>query len=53
MDRSDVQAWLDRYIEAWRSGDANDIAELFGEDVAYRYNPYFPSRGGYAAVTPS
>jgi ketosteroid isomerase-like protein len=55
MDRSDVQAWLDRYIEAWRSGDANDIAELFGEDVAYRYNPYFPEsrwlRGRYAVVS--
>lgn len=40
MNRSDVQAWLDRYVEAWRANDANLIARLFSEDATYRYQPY-------------
>ena len=39
MDRADAQAWLDRYVSAWLSYDANDIAALFSEDVCYRYHP--------------
>jgi ketosteroid isomerase-like protein len=39
VDRADAQAWLDRYVAAWLSYDANDIAALFAEDVAYRYHP--------------
>jgi ketosteroid isomerase-like protein len=40
MNGSDVQAWLDRYIEAWRSNDAGAIAALFTEDAVYRYRPW-------------
>jgi ketosteroid isomerase-like protein len=40
MNRSDVQTWLDRYIDAWRSSESDQIAELFSEDAVYRYNPY-------------
>ena len=39
MDRADAQAWLDRYVSAWLSYDANDIAALFSEDISYRYQP--------------
>ncbi len=39
MDERLVQTWLDRYIEAWRTGDAVAIAELFGRDAEYRYHP--------------
>ena len=39
MDHADAQAWLDQYVAAWLSYDANDIAALFAEDVAYRYHP--------------
>jgi hypothetical protein len=39
VDRADAQAWLDRYVSAWLSYDANDIAALFSEDVCYRYHP--------------
>ena len=38
MDRAAAQAWLDRYVSAWLSYDANDIAELFTDDVTYRYH---------------
>ena len=40
MNRDDVQAWLDRYVEAWRSSDADEVAALFAADAVYRYRPY-------------
>lgn len=40
VDRVGAQRWLERYIEAWRSNDRHQIADLFSEDVAYRYHPY-------------
>jgi hypothetical protein len=40
MTRDDVQRWLDRYIDAWRSNDRAAIEALFTEDAAYRYRPY-------------
>jgi uncharacterized protein (TIGR02246 family) len=42
MDRSAVQAWLDRYVDAWRSYDPDAIGALFAEDATYRYHPYDP-----------
>jgi ketosteroid isomerase-like protein len=40
MNRSDVQAWLDRYVDAWRANDAAMIEALFSDDAVYRYRPY-------------
>jgi ketosteroid isomerase-like protein len=40
VNRADVQAWLDRYVEAWRSNDRDQIASLFTEDAVYRYRPW-------------
>jgi uncharacterized protein (TIGR02246 family) len=40
MNRADLQAWLDRYVEAWRTNDADQVASLFTEDAVYRYRPY-------------
>jgi hypothetical protein len=40
MNRTDVQGWLDRYIEAWRANDAAAISALFSGDATYRYRPY-------------
>lgn len=42
MDRSAVQAWLDRYVEAWLSYDPEQIGSLFGANATYRYHPYDP-----------
>jgi hypothetical protein len=39
MDRETAQQWLDRYVSAWMSYDPDAIAQLFSEDVAYRYHP--------------
>jgi ketosteroid isomerase-like protein len=51
MTHDDVQAWLDRYIQAWQSYDKGQIAALFSEDAEYRYHPYDePLRGRDAIV---
>ena len=39
MTRDEVQAWLDRYIAAWASYDADTIGELFTADAVYRFHP--------------
>jgi ketosteroid isomerase-like protein len=40
VNHDTAQAWLDRYLAAWKSYDAGDIAGLFSEDVRYRFYPY-------------
>ena len=40
MTHAEVQAWLDRYVAAWRSNDAAQIGDLFSEDARYRYYAY-------------
>lgn len=34
-----VQEWLDRYLDAWRSYDRGEIEALFTEDATYRHLP--------------
>jgi hypothetical protein len=51
MTRDDVQAWLDGYVEAWRTYDPERIGALFTEDAEYRYHPWDePVRGREAIV---
>lgn len=40
MDRESADAWLDAYVEAWRTYEPEQIRALFSDDVAYRYLPY-------------
>lgn len=40
MNHTAVQAWLDRYVAAWRTSDRDQVEGLFTEDAAYRYRPY-------------
>ena len=35
LTRDDFAGWLERYIAAWRSGEADEIGDLFSEDVTY------------------
>jgi uncharacterized protein (TIGR02246 family) len=51
MDHASVQRWLDRYVEAWRSYDTEQIAALYTEDAEMRSNVYKePIRGRDAIV---
>ncbi|HSL97567.1 MAG TPA: nuclear transport factor 2 family protein [Candidatus Deferrimicrobiaceae bacterium] len=51
MTHAEVQAWLNRYVEAWFAYDAIRIGELFSADAEYRYHPQDePLRGRDAIV---
>jgi len=39
VDRAGFQAWLDRYVAAWKSYDEAEIKALFSDDCVYRYSP--------------
>jgi ketosteroid isomerase-like protein len=53
MDRTDVDRWLQAYVEAWKTYDRAQIAALFAEDVDYRYHPYDDPVQGRDAVVAS
>jgi ketosteroid isomerase-like protein len=53
VDRAGVQTWLDNYVAAWLSYDADDIRALFTEDITYRYHPYDDPVVGREAVVES
>ena len=53
MNRAGAQAWLDNYVAAWLSYDADDIRALFTEDIAYRYHPFDDPIVGREAVVAS
>jgi ketosteroid isomerase-like protein len=40
MTKEEVDRWLAEYVEAWKTYEPDQIAELFTDDVAYRYHPY-------------
>jgi SnoaL-like domain len=53
MNRKDLQAWLDKYVQAWRTYEPEQIRELFSEDALYFYSPWDedrPLRGREAIV---
>jgi ketosteroid isomerase-like protein len=51
MTREQLADWLDRYVEAWRSSDREQIGELFSSDVEYRFHPYDkPTKGRESVV---
>jgi SnoaL-like protein len=51
VTREQVQAWLDAYIDAWRTYEPTTIGELFSVDASYAYHPYDePERGREAIV---
>jgi ketosteroid isomerase-like protein len=40
VTKEDVDRWLADYVGAWNTYDPEQIAALFSEDIAYRYQPY-------------
>ncbi|MGQ0848992.1 MAG: hypothetical protein ACT4OP_07730 [Actinomycetota bacterium] len=40
MTEADAQAWLDRYIDAWRTYDRGSILALFAGNASYAYHPW-------------
>ena len=44
MTHDQVQEWLDSYLAAWASNDADDISALFTDDVVYSYRPWIDDK---------
>lgn len=40
ISRTTVIAWVERYLEAWRTNDSADIAALFADHGEYHETPY-------------
>lgn len=45
-----VDAWVERYVRAWKTADPEDIAGLFTEEAEYHEWPYETSWIGRAAI---
>ena len=39
-DLAALEDWMRRYVEAWRSNDADTIGALFTDDATQRYSPF-------------
>jgi SnoaL-like domain len=39
-DLATLSSWLNRYVAAWRSNDAEQIGSLFSDAAVYRWHPY-------------
>ena len=53
MDHASAQDWLDRYVAAWVSYDADEIGSLFSDEIAYRFHPHDDPVVGRDAVVAS
>jgi len=52
VDRAAVSKWLDAYVSAWETYDADAIGALFSDDAVYAWHPWDtePARGRDAIV---
>jgi SnoaL-like protein len=50
VDRSDVAAWVDRYVEAWGSNAPDQIGALFSDDARYYTAPHRQAWTGREAI---
>ena len=50
MTHDAVKAWLDAYVQAWKTYDRQAISDLFAEDATYINSPYDESIRGREAI---
>jgi ketosteroid isomerase-like protein len=50
ISEPDVVAWIDRYIDVWKSGDDSRVKELFSDDAEYFPDPFATPRHGHASI---
>jgi hypothetical protein len=53
LDRAMVDAWLETYVNAWKSYDPAAIENLFSAEAVYRYHPYDAPVQGRDAIVAS
>ena len=51
--RAEVDAWLERFVAAWKSYDRAEVEALFSEDARYRYHPWDDPVVGREAIADS
>jgi ketosteroid isomerase-like protein len=40
VERRDAESWVERYVRAWETNDADDIGSLFTDDARYFTAPH-------------
>ena len=50
IDHVTVAAWLENYVQAWKTYDPVEIGALFGDDVRYFFTPFVEPLIGREAV---
>jgi len=50
IDHNHVNQWLQNYVSAWKSYDADAIRALFSENAAYRFNTFDEPVQGREAI---
>jgi len=50
LDTQTTDAWLRRYVAAWKTYDRDEIESLFAEDARYWFHPYDDPVSGRAAI---
>jgi len=50
VNMDDVEAWVDRYVQAWTTNDPQEIAALFTEDAVYYTAPHREPWSGREAI---
>ncbi len=50
IDRAQIEAWVTRYVELWRTPGTDRLEELFAEDASYSTAPYEKSHVGIEAI---
>lgn len=50
LDKTSVTAWLQAYVQAWKTYDQEAIGELFSEDASYSEHPYREAVRGREAI---
>lgn len=53
MNREQVDRWLQRYVDAWKGYDRDQIGDLFTDDAEYRYHSYDEAVRGRQAIVES
>jgi len=50
VERETVIAWIEAYVDAWRSNDPVRIGALFTKDATYAYDPWSEPLQGRRAI---
>lgn len=50
MEHKDFEHWIQGYIQAWTSNDAEEVAALFTEDAQYHGHPFRPPMEGRQTI---